>query len=200
MSERAEQTRAALLRAAAALFAARGPENVSLNEITRAAGQRNASALQYHFGGRAGLLRDILQPRLAAVDLARARILDELEGEAALDARGLARALVEPLAAELAHEDGRAYLRIMAQWMRGGRRGKEMPVRAEDSPASYRLGELARELRPAQTEAISEMRTRLLLILLWNGLVDWLDEDRRPVGVSREEFVRELTDGVASLI
>ena len=100
MTERGGQTRGVLLRTAAKLFAERGPENVSLNEITRAAGQRNASALQYHFGGREGLLRAILQPRLAAVDLRRSAILDSLENENAIDVRGLARALVEPLAWE----------------------------------------------------------------------------------------------------
>lgn len=200
MTERGARTRGVLLRTAAKLFAERGPENVSLNEITRAAGQRNASALQYHFGGREGLLRAILQPRLAAVDLHRGAILDSLERENAIDARGLARALVEPLAEELEHEEGRAYVQIMAQWIRDGRRLGVVPVRSDDSPASVRLGALARALRPDQSEAVAAMRTRLLLILLWNGLVDLRDEGRRPAGVSREDLVRELTDGVAALI
>lgn len=200
MSERAEQTRSALLEAAASLFAEHGPENVSLNEITRAAGQRNASALQYHFGGRDGLLRAILQPRLAAVDARRAVILDELEEQGAVDAEGLARALVEPLAAELEAEEGRAYLRIMAQLMREGRRAADGPVRAEDSPASLRLAEMARALRPDRAPEVGLLQTRLLLILLWNGLVDWLDVERRPRGGTREEFVRALTAGIAALV
>ena len=45
-------TRDKLLDAATALFAGRGVANVSLAEIVRAAGQRNASAIHYHFGGR----------------------------------------------------------------------------------------------------------------------------------------------------
>ena len=50
-----------------ALFAERGLDAVSLSEINRAAGQRNASALQYHFGGREGLLRAILAPYASAI-------------------------------------------------------------------------------------------------------------------------------------
>src|SRR5205085_1882241 len=45
-------TRDKLVDAAARLFAERGIDNVSINEIVRAAGQRNASAVHYHFGNR----------------------------------------------------------------------------------------------------------------------------------------------------
>ena len=55
-----EETRAQLISAGERLFAERGIEVVSMREITRAAGQRNATALQYHFGDRRGLVRAIL--------------------------------------------------------------------------------------------------------------------------------------------
>jgi AcrR family transcriptional regulator len=42
-------------------MAERGIAGVSLNEINTAAGQRNTAALHYHFGGRDGLLRAIMQ-------------------------------------------------------------------------------------------------------------------------------------------
>src|ERR687892_231101 len=41
-----------LIAAAESLFATHGIDGVSLREINRAAGARNASALQYHFGDR----------------------------------------------------------------------------------------------------------------------------------------------------
>jgi AcrR family transcriptional regulator len=61
-----------------------GVDGVSLSEINRQAGQRNASALQYHFGSKDGLLRALLHPfaedirsrRRAAIDDLRARIGD----------------------------------------------------------------------------------------------------------------------------
>jgi AcrR family transcriptional regulator len=55
-------TRQKLIDAATKLFAEHGVANVALAEINRAADQRNASALQYHFGGRDELLRAILRP------------------------------------------------------------------------------------------------------------------------------------------
>ena len=48
--------RDALRRSAEQLFAAHGVDGVSLRQITREAGQRNTTALQYHFGSRDGLL------------------------------------------------------------------------------------------------------------------------------------------------
>ena len=53
-------TRDLLLDAAARLFAERGIDNVSMAEIVRAADQRNASAVHYHFGSRDEVLRAVL--------------------------------------------------------------------------------------------------------------------------------------------
>ena len=50
--------RTRLLDSAERLFAERGVDGPSLRDINTAAGQRNASGVQYHFGGRAGLLAD----------------------------------------------------------------------------------------------------------------------------------------------
>ena len=47
-------TRERLLLTAEKLLGERGINGVSLREITREAGQRNASALHYHFGSRDG--------------------------------------------------------------------------------------------------------------------------------------------------
>ena len=64
----ADTTRAALLSAAERLFAERGIDGVSLREINRASGARNAIAVQYHFEDRAGVVRAILQKHQPDVD------------------------------------------------------------------------------------------------------------------------------------
>ena len=69
-------TRDKLLDAATALFAERGVANVSLAAIVRAAGQRNASAIHYHFGGRDQVVEGILARHVPAL---RARRLELLE-------------------------------------------------------------------------------------------------------------------------
>ena len=58
--------RRSLVAAGERLFAERGIRAVSLREINKAAGQRNSSALHYHFGSREGLLRALLAREAAA--------------------------------------------------------------------------------------------------------------------------------------
>jgi aminoglycoside phosphotransferase (APT) family kinase protein len=80
----------ALLAAAERLFADEGIDGPSLREITRAAGQRNTSALQYHFGDRDELLRAVLERHLRSVDTNRSALLDQLDLTGGGDQRGLA--------------------------------------------------------------------------------------------------------------
>jgi AcrR family transcriptional regulator len=109
-------TRAAIIRAAERRFAARGIDGVSLREINRAAEQSNASALQYHFGDRAGLLRAIIEKHRADTEARRHALLDHYESSGSSDVRTLASALLLPLAAKLDDPDGgREYLRINAE-------------------------------------------------------------------------------------
>jgi AcrR family transcriptional regulator len=116
MAPNPEHTRRALVSAAERLFAARGIEGVSLREINMAAGQRNSTALQYHFGDREGVLRAVLAKHHGAVEAERHRLLDADAAQGADDLRALASALVRPSAAKLADPDGgRDYLRIHAQ-------------------------------------------------------------------------------------
>ncbi|WP_369243751.1 TetR/AcrR family transcriptional regulator [Streptomyces sp. R41] len=113
---KASDTRGTLIRAAEQLFAVKGVDGVSLNEIKRAAGQRNAMALQYHFGDRAGLLRAVLDKHLPAVDAGREALLQQYEDSGTADLRSLATALVLPAAAKLADPDGgREFLQIVAE-------------------------------------------------------------------------------------
>lgn len=122
MESRRGDARQKLIEAARDLFAERGIEGVSLREITRAASQGNTSALQYHFGDRAALLRAVLEPHQDQVDARRASLLDEIEARESTELRELASALVRPSAAMLQVEGGKAYLRIMAElWRDPGR-------------------------------------------------------------------------------
>jgi AcrR family transcriptional regulator len=106
-------TRAEIIRAAERLFAARGIDGVSLREINRAAGQRNASALQYHFGDRNGLLRAVIDKHRADTEPRRHALLDQYEADDVADLHVLVAALVQPMASKLADPDGgRAYLQI----------------------------------------------------------------------------------------
>ena len=112
----ADGTRARLISAAEQLFAERGIDGVSLREINRASGAKNAVAVQYHFEDRAGVIRAILEKHRPAIEAHRHELLDEYEREGAPDLRALAGALVRPLAAKLADADGGLeYLQIQAE-------------------------------------------------------------------------------------
>ena len=113
---RVEDTRTRLLEAAERLFAERGVEAVSLREITRESGARNAIALQYHFEDRAGVLQAIFDKHVPEVEARRHAMLDEYEARGEADLRALASALVRPLAAKLADRDGGLhFLQIYAE-------------------------------------------------------------------------------------
>lgn len=110
----AGDVREALLSAAERLFAERGSDAVSLREITAAAGAGNASAVQYHFGDRRGLVRALLARHEAAIEARRHALLDAYEASGEPDVRGLAVALVQPLADELTAHGGVGYLQLVA--------------------------------------------------------------------------------------
>lgn len=116
MAPNPEITKQRLIAAGEELFASRGIEGVSLREINALAGMRNATALQYHFVDRYGLVRAVLAKHLPPVDAARHELLDAYEEAGHPDLRALAGALVRPSAAKLRDpEGGRAFLRIHAE-------------------------------------------------------------------------------------
>jgi AcrR family transcriptional regulator len=72
-----DSTREQLLNAAEMLYLERGLDEVSLRAIVREAGQKNQSALQYHFGGRHGLVAAILHRREAQIESRRQLLVEE---------------------------------------------------------------------------------------------------------------------------
>jgi len=125
-----------LISAAEHLFAVHGIDGVSLREINRAAGSRNASALQYHFRDRDGLLRAVLVKHGREVEARRHAMVDAYEADGATDLRTLAGALVRPMAAKLADADGGPqYLQINADLMNRPRPAFD-PGEADDPTSS----------------------------------------------------------------
>lgn len=129
---RSTGTRTDILVAAERLFAERGFDSVSLREIAPAAGQRNHSAVQYHFGDRATLLHDLFEFRLSALDVRRRQLLDMVrftDNEASI--RALVTAFVLPLA-EVA--DGSTwYVRFLARFLTWDYRNEVMPLFVDDA-------------------------------------------------------------------
>lgn len=109
-------TRGLLLRTGQHLFAQDGVFAVSLTTILQQAGQRNTSALHYHFGGRQGLLDAIIERHDESIEAERRDFLADLEQRGLdKDLRSLVAALVVPFSRKLLDTDGREFLRIIAQ-------------------------------------------------------------------------------------
>jgi AcrR family transcriptional regulator len=110
------QTRSRLLDAAEQLFATEGFGAVTTRAILRAAGQRNESALHYHFGGRQGLLEALHERRMDQLAGQRGDALAKLlDREAEFTIQDLARIQVECIASLAGSDAGfRAYLQGMA--------------------------------------------------------------------------------------
>ena len=103
-----------LLRAALHLFARQGLD-VPLRDINELAGQRNASALHYHFGGRPELVQAIID-RYRLSDEEHAAIEAELQS-GPHDVRDVVEGLVDRSGAWLATPDGRDYIRVVFQFV-----------------------------------------------------------------------------------
>ena len=112
-----QNRRELLMRTAEELFAKKGIDTVSLNEINKAAGQRNTSALHYHFGNKKGLIDAIIYGHYADIDNDINARLDRFDAcpEAEKTPRKLLECLVIPFSNQLDTSAGINYLLIVNQ-------------------------------------------------------------------------------------
>lgn len=114
-ASRGKESAAALIATAQRLFAERGIDAVSFREIAREAGQKNNSALAYHFGSKEALIQAILDAGMQEVNVLRNDYVDQLYTSGRYtDLRALAEALVWPLATKLLTEKKKTYNRFLA--------------------------------------------------------------------------------------
>ncbi len=109
-------TRERLLLAAERLIADDGLAGVSLRRINAAAGQRNASAVHYHFGSLEAVIAAIFEYRMPAIDRRRNELLDEV---VAAGRAGSLEAVVQAVVRSIAEQittraGGSPYIRFVA--------------------------------------------------------------------------------------
>jgi AcrR family transcriptional regulator len=104
-----------IITAAEHLFATQGIDAMSLREINRVAGQRNVTALQYHFGDREGLLLAIVQRHMAIMSARIHACLDRLDGAAESDCTDVMTCLVDPMLSMVDESGGADFLQIAGQ-------------------------------------------------------------------------------------
>lgn len=110
-----KDSKAAMIEVAERLISERGLDNVSMRDVATVAGQRNNSAVQYHFGSRDGLIMQILRRRLVALDEERRHRLAEADAQGrGTELDVLVRVLFEPIVDLIrTHPDSTHYARFL---------------------------------------------------------------------------------------
>lgn len=194
MARDATETRAKLLDAALRLWAEKGVGAVSLGEIRVAAGQRNESALQYHFGSRKGLLAAVFERHVPSIRARRQELLEiALRSD---ELRPAAEALVLPVA-ELISGDwrSRAFARVAADLL-GGTSRTELEWLIGDSAVQEATDLFLTRTEPLP-EGVAAMRLQVAANLVLHAAADYarrLETRGKERAHDPELFVANLVD------
>jgi AcrR family transcriptional regulator len=189
-------TRDALLEQGALLLAREGVDRVTARQLHDAIGARNESALHYHFGGKKGLVQEIVRTHLAAVEARRAQLVAAIAADGrTTDLRALVHALAAPMAADLGNPLGRAHLRIVAQRSHPAL-AYQSPFRVVEAPAGQAVARWLREALDGLLDTVRAERfasLRVQLVSLFAARARLLDDE--PAEHTRNElFVNNLID------
>ena len=183
------------------LYADRGVFQVSLAEIVRAAGQRNASAVHYHFGSRDQILVEILSPYAAVVRRRRLELLEAARPDGTV--RPVVDAMVRPVVeiARLGWRE-RAYLRIGLEVAdHPDQVGPEVMAVLNDTGAQETLELLAARC-PALPADVLRWRLGICVGIVGRAAADRAQgtEDALAAGWSDDVFTAHLADVYLAVI
>jgi AcrR family transcriptional regulator len=161
---RSATTKVEILRTAERLFALEGIDAVSTRRVAEEAGQRNNSALQYHFGDRATLLKTIVAARMVGINQRRRALLDALERDVGtIELADLVAVLVIPFVDQLLDvEGGVYYVRIAAQIFAKGEAEQVLGPERPWNEAFYAAIQRMRAFLAHLPRAVQDRRFRLL--------------------------------------
>lgn len=189
-----DATKQRLLEAGEHLFARKGIHGVTLRELNARAGQKNPSALHYHFGSRDGLVMAILETQQVAVDSAMDSALNASGIGSGASVFEILDAVVPGLAAKLETPGGRDFLRIVPQILpelsRSARAGRIVP----STPTSLRVLTLLEHALDELPPAVRVERLVAYILILTTTMAERaqaLSEDQ-PVALDHEAFVANL--------
>jgi AcrR family transcriptional regulator len=154
-AERVDATRELILTAAERLFAERGVYAVSNRQVSEAAGQGNNTAVGYHFGTKADLVRAIARRHGEQIDRVSVRLLAETGTSD--DVRDWVACLVRPVTEHLAALGSPTrYARFCAQVMTDPALRRIM---VEESLASPALQQILDRLHHCLADLPAEVHT-----------------------------------------
>lgn len=199
----AKPTALRLLLAAERLFAEEGIDAVSTRRISAAAGQRNNSALQYHFASKEMLVEAILEFRQTPINQRRLELLDRLQHRGlGHDVQALVEAMVLPFAELLAGppEDS-YYVNLVSQLYSQQRTDVLFPPARARAESLHRTTEMLRQALPQLS--VEELDQRLLLmgLTLNHAIAGWAHQRRvTPADWPAARLYRQATVLVSYLV
>jgi AcrR family transcriptional regulator len=169
-----------ILEAAERLFARYGLDGVSLRQIGAAAGSLNSSAVQYHFGSKAKLVRAIFERRLPVLEVERAKLLALAKRENLLnDPRALLSVILLPIAEARDRDGRRSYAAFLLRMRQSeGAMGPRLDA-ADLSPLTSHVSEL---LAAAAAHMPAEAYRRRFRFACDIFLSELMEADRRDAG------------------
>ncbi|WP_208103617.1 TetR family transcriptional regulator [Mycolicibacterium sp. CBMA 226] len=193
--------RTQLLLAGERLIAESGPE-VSLRDVAVAAGQRNNSAVHYHFGSRDGLIKAIIGHRQAPLEQARLALLAEYESAGASDGSitALVAILVEPLF-DTPYADGSSHYARFLERVRNHPVMAELTLTAEQWPATRILTTRLLRALDYLPEVLRRQRMAAMASVMYTLLADHerhVDEHRDAVRGALSEA--EARDNIIAMV
>ena len=102
-----------MIDAAERIAAEQGLAAMTVQAVQKAAGQKNKSAVQYHFGGRDGLVDALLRTRMASANERRTAMMLDLGPDATT--RDLVEVLVAPLVESVVSRKPSYWARFLVQ-------------------------------------------------------------------------------------
>ena len=203
---RSASVRSRLIEVAERLFAEQGIDTVSLNQIAKAANQRNSMVIQYHFGSKTALLQAIAERRMQEVNARRLELLGRIDGSnRLLDLRKVAEAMVLPFAAHLSHEGGSYYIRFIAQLYSDPRLEFFTLMKGRYDSGMRQTGRVVREILSEMPRDAVKHRLALVTTLIFSSFADRekLRAAGKHVGVARlhtAHFINDLITLIAGAL
>lgn len=194
------KTQSLLLTTAERLFAERGIDAVSLSEINRAAGQRNKSALHYHFGSRDGVLKALLERHFDAVSHLRDALVAGRDPSHEPTLREAVAVIVLPLADHVADPDsgGIHYVGIMAQLAANPSTPIAVEIFTRQRSAIAAIAPTLSRHIPQAPPPLRARRAQLLNSSLFNALL--VQAHATHSEADRAVYVNDLIDMLAGLL
>jgi len=194
-------TRSRLMRAMEKLCAQHGVENVTVRAVIEAAGQKNESALQYHFKNRAGLIDAIHRSRFSQTQNKRRELLTQcLRKDAVPPVRELCYLMVAPTF-QLCRDDAgyRQWIKAFGAINASVKHPMMEEKVVEESNSILIIGRLLREQLPHLDEAL--FNDRYLTVVRFAGLSmsNHAKEKNAFQGPGSDFFISNLVDLLTGL-